>query len=101
MCTLLNNDHMKLENAGEVWGGNGEFVGELETVQMTATKKILECSKTASIVALRAEVEMHPLGINQDVRKLRGRSDVTKMPTKRLPATVNRAAWENVTERAC
>ena len=34
-----------LEYAGEVWEGNAKFVKQLETVQMTAAKKILGCSK--------------------------------------------------------
>ena len=37
----------KLEYA-EVWEGNAKLVKKLETVPMTAAKKILWCSKTAS-----------------------------------------------------
>ena len=35
----------KLEYAGEGWEGNAKFVKQLETVQMTAAKKVLGCSK--------------------------------------------------------
>ena len=43
----------KLEYAGEVWEGNTKLADKLETVQMTAAKKILGCSKTTSNTALR------------------------------------------------
>ena len=38
-CILMNVIVPKLEYAGEVWGGN--VVKQLETVQMTAAKKVL------------------------------------------------------------
>ena len=48
----------KLECA-DVWEGNAKLVNKLETVAMTAAKKILGCSKTASNTALRAELGMY------------------------------------------
>ena len=50
----------KLECAG-VWEGNAKLVNKLETVAMTAAKKILGCSKTTSNTALRAELGMSSL----------------------------------------
>ena len=61
----------KLEYAGEVWEGNAKFVRQLETVQMTAAKKVLGCSSTTSDTALRAELEMYPLTISRGARKLK------------------------------
>ena len=40
LCILMNVIVPKLEYAGEVWEGNANFVKQLETVQMTAAKKI-------------------------------------------------------------
>ena len=54
-CILRNVIVPKLEYA-EVWEGNAKLVKKLETVPMTAAKRILGCSKTASITALRAEL---------------------------------------------
>ena len=45
----------------DVWEGNTKLVKKLETVPMTAAKKILGCSKTASNTALRAELGMYSL----------------------------------------
>ena len=47
--------------AGEIWEGNAKFVKQLETVQMTAAKKIPGCSSTTSNTVLRAELGMYPL----------------------------------------
>ena len=44
-CILMSVIVPMLEYAGEVWEGNAKFVKQLETVQMTAAKKILGCSK--------------------------------------------------------
>ena len=41
--------------------GNAGLVKKLETVQMAAAEKTLRCSKTTSISALTAELEMYPL----------------------------------------
>ena len=60
----------KLEYAGEVWQGNAKFVEQLETVQMTAAKKILGYSSTTSNTVIRAEQGMCPLKTNRDARKL-------------------------------
>ena len=54
-CILRKVIVQKLEYAGEVWEGNAKLVKKLETVPITAAKKILGCSKTASNTALRAE----------------------------------------------
>ena len=43
----------------------------VETVQMTADTKILGCSSTTSNTVSRAELGMHPLKTNEDVRKLK------------------------------
>ena len=45
----------------EVWEGNVKLVKKLEAVSMTAAKKILGCSKTASNTALREELGMYSL----------------------------------------
>ena len=63
-CVLMNVIVSKLEYAGEVWEGNAKFVKQLETVQITAAKKILGCSSTTSNTTLRAELGMYPLGKN-------------------------------------
>ena len=60
-CILRNVIVPKLEYA-EVWEGNTKLVKKLETVPMTAAKRILGCSKTASnTTALRAELGMYLL----------------------------------------
>ena len=48
----------KLECAGDIWEGNAKFVKQVETVQMTAAKKIPGCSSTTSNTVLRAELGM-------------------------------------------
>ena len=48
ICILIDVIVPKLEYAGEVWEGNAKLVKQLETVQMTAAKKILGCSSTRS-----------------------------------------------------
>ena len=47
-CILLNVIVPKLEYAGEVWEGNKKLADKLETVQMSAAKKIRGCSKTTN-----------------------------------------------------
>ena len=54
-CILMNVIVPKLEHAGEVWEGNAKLVKQLETVQMTAAKKVLGCSSTTSNTVLRTE----------------------------------------------
>ena len=56
VCILINAIVPKLEYAGEVWEGNAKLVRQLETVQMTAAKKVLGCSSTASNTVFRAEL---------------------------------------------
>ena len=46
-------------------GRDTKLVKQLETVQMTAAKKILGCSSTTSNTVLRAELGMHPLKTNK------------------------------------
>ena len=78
-----------------------KLVKQLETVQMTAAKKVLGCSSTTSNTGLGAELGMYPLKTNRDVRKLKWQYKVRNMPKKRSPAIANRAVWEKVTkERA-
>ena len=67
-CILIHVIVPKLEYA-EVWEGNAKLVKQLETVQMTAAKKVLGCSSTTSNTVLRAELGMYPLRTNRDVRK--------------------------------
>ena len=88
----------KLEYAGEVWEGNAKLAKQLETVQMTASKKALGCSSTTSITVVREEQanSMYPLKASRDVRKLKWQHNVRNMPTKRLPA-ICRVVWEKVT----
>ena len=62
-----------------------KLVKKLETVPMTAAKRILGCSKTASNTALRAELGIYSLKTNRDLEE-------TEM--KRLPAIVDRFAWK-------
>ena len=97
-CILLNVIVPKLEYAGEVWEGNKKLAEKLETVQMSAAKKILGCSKTTSNTALRAELGMYALKTNRDMRKLRWQHSVRSMQSKRLPAIVDRAVWKKVTK---
>ena len=73
------------------------MVRQLETVQMTAAKKVLGCSSTASNTVFRAELGMYPRETNRDVRKLKWQRKVRNMPKKRLPATADRAVSEQVT----
>ena len=61
ICILINVIVPKLECAGELWEGNANFVKHLETVQMTADKKILGCLRTTSNTVLRAELGTYPL----------------------------------------
>ena len=97
-CILMNVIVPKLEYAGEVWEGNAKLVKQLETVQMTAAKKVLGCSSTTSNTVLRAELGMYPLKTNRDVRKLKWQYKVRNMPKHRLPAIADRAVWEKVTK---
>ena len=97
-CILLNVIVPKLEYAGEVWEGNKKLAEKLETVQMSAAKKILGCSKTTSNTALRAELGMYALKTNRDMRKLRWQHSVRSMQSERLPAIVDRAVWKKVTK---
>ena len=57
-CILMNVIVPKLEYA-QVWEGNAKLVKQLETVQMTAAKKMLGCSSTTSDTVLRAELGMY------------------------------------------
>ena len=41
ICILINVIVPKLEYAREVWEGNAKLVKQLETVHMTAAKKVL------------------------------------------------------------
>ena len=96
-CILIHVIVPKLEYA-QVWEGNAKLVKQLETVQMTAAKKVLGCSSTTSSTVLSAELGMYPLKTNKDVRKLRWQYKVRNMPKKRLPAIADRAVWEKVTK---
>ena len=95
----IERDLLKLGYAGEVWEGNKKLADKLGTVQMSAAKRILGCSKTTSNTALRAELGMYALKTNRDMRKLRWKNSVKNMQSKRLPAVVDRAVWKKVTKR--
>ena len=62
----------------EVWEGNAKLVKQLETVQMTAAKKVRGYSSTTSNTELRAELGMYPLKTNRDARKLKWQYKVRK-----------------------
>ena len=79
--------------------GHAKFVKQLESVRMTAAKKILGCSSTTSNTVLRAELGMYPLKTNRGGRKLKWQYKVNNVPEKRLPAIVDRAVWEKITKR--
>ena len=63
-------DECDSANAGGVWQGNTKMVEYLETVQITAAKKVLGCPNTTSSTVLRSGLGMHPLETIRDVRKL-------------------------------
>ena len=73
----------KLEYAGAVWEGNTKFVEQVETVQMTAAKKVPGCSSTTSNAVLRAELGIYPHKTIRDVKKLKLQYKLRNMPTKR------------------
>ena len=80
---------LKLEYPGKPWKGNEKFVKQLETVHMTAAKKILACPSMTSNVVLRAELGIYPLKTNRDARKFKWQFKVKNMPEKRLPDMVD------------
>ena len=53
-CILMNLIVPKLEYAGEVWEGNAKLVKQLETVQVTAAKRVLGCSSTTSKYSIKS-----------------------------------------------
>ena len=91
-CILTNVIVPKLEYAGEVWEGNAKLVKQLETLWVTAAKKVLGCSSTTSNKVLRAELGMYPLKTNRDARKLKWQCKVRNVP--KLSAIADRAVWE-------
>ena len=98
ICILRNVIVPKLEYA-QVWEGNAKLVKNLETVPMTAAKRILGCCpKTASNTALRAELGKHSLKTNRDLKKLKWHYRVKNMQGKRLPAVVDRFVWKKRTK---
>ena len=50
MCNLMNVIVPKLEYAQKVWEGNAKLAKQLETVQMTAAKKVLGCPKKVLVI---------------------------------------------------
>ena len=94
---LMDVSVPKLECMQEKYGqGSAKFVKQVETVQMTAAKKILGCSTSNTV--LRAELGMYPLKTHRGVRKLKWQYEVKNVPKKRLPAIVDRAVWEKTTK---
>ena len=65
---ILSNVIVPELEYAEVWEGNAKQVKKLETVPMTAAKKILGCSKMAGKTSLRAELGMPSLKTNRDLR---------------------------------
>ena len=63
---------------------------------LTAAKKVLGCSSTASTAVLGLKLGLGPLRTKRDVRKLRGQYKLRRMPKKRLPTIANSAEWEKV-----
>ena len=61
----------KLKYAGELRERNAKLAKQLETVQMTAAKKVLGCSSTTSNTIVRAELGMYSLKTNRDVINLK------------------------------
>ena len=59
---------------------------------------MLGCSRTTSNTSLRAELGIYPLKTNRGVSSLKWLYKVRNMPEKRLPAIVDRAAWEKMTK---
>ena len=49
----------------DVWEGDTKLVKQLETVQMTAARKVLGCSSTTSNTVFRADMRMNPLKANR------------------------------------
>ena len=74
------------------------MVKQLETIRITAAKKVLGCLSTTSNTVLRAELGICPLKTNRDVRKLKWQYKVRNMPKKRLPAIADGAVWEKATK---
>ena len=71
MCMLVIVIVPKLKYAGDLSERNASFVKQLDTMQMTAAKKILGSSSTTSNTVLRAELGMYPLETIRDVRKFK------------------------------
>ena len=61
----------KLEYTGEVWKGNTKLVKQLETVRMTASKRVQGCAFTTRNTVFRAKLGTHPHATDRDVRKLK------------------------------
>ena len=81
-CILIDVIVPKLGYAGEAWEGNARLVKQLETIRMTAAKKVLGCSSTTSNTVLGAELGMYPLKTNRDVRKLKWQYKARNMPKR-------------------
>ena len=62
---------------------------------MAAAEKTLECSKSTSNTALRADLGMFLLEIN--VRDLRWQLSVKNTQRKRLPEIIESAVWKKTT----
>ena len=76
-------------------GGNREASEKVgNSTDDSSKENILGCSKTASNIALRAELGIYSLKTNRGLRKLKWQYRVKKMQRKRLPAIVDRFVWE-------
>ena len=82
-CILTKVIMPKIEYV-EVWEGSAKFVKHLETVQMTAARKVLLIVCSTSNTVSRAELGMYPIKTNTGVRKLKGQYKIRAMQKKKV-----------------
>ena len=96
-CILTNGVVLNLEYAEKCMGMEREAREIVR--QVTAAKKILGCSNTATNTALRAALGMYPLQTKRETCwKLKWHYQVWNMPKQRLPAIADGAVWEKATK---
>lgn len=62
----MNEIELNPEYLGKVWAGKAKLVKQLETLQITVAKKILEGSRTTSDTVLKAALEVYLIETNGD-----------------------------------
>lgn len=99
-CVLMNVIVPKLGKAGKGWKRQREVrKTQLETVQITATKKILGCSKNDELYIIRNTTgNVLSLATNRYLRKSERQYGVGRMSRKKLPAITDGAVWEKTTK---